>query len=108
MNSSKQLTSCSSNGLHEISRVSFKYVRWCAALLFLFHVCSAMGATTQFAGLWRNGSDGNYVYYGLSAASLLDLANQYHTNGLRLVNIHSYVDSGNRVWSAIWRGGSDS
>jgi murein DD-endopeptidase MepM/ murein hydrolase activator NlpD len=83
---------------------------WCGVAIssvFAFFV-PAVSATTQFAGLWRNGTDGNYVYYGLSAASLLDLANQYHTNGLRLVNIHSYLDGGNRVWAAIWRGGSDS
>ncbi len=65
-------------------------------------------AAAQFAGLWRAGSDANYVNYGLDAATLYNLANQYHTNGARLVSLRSYLDNGNRVWAAIWRGGSDA
>src|SRR5258708_23986992 len=60
----------------------------------------------QFAGLWRAGSDANYVNYGLDAATLYNLANQHHTNGARLVNIRSYLHSGDRLWTAISRGGA--
>ena len=60
----------------------------------------------QFAGLWRAGSDANYVNYGLDVPTLTTLVNQRFTNNLRVVSLRSYVDGGSRVWAGVWRSGS--
>jgi murein DD-endopeptidase MepM/ murein hydrolase activator NlpD len=71
---------------------------------------SSWGATaaTQFAGLWRPGNDANYVNVGLSPATLNNLLASRHTNGLRMVNVRTYVENGTRRWAGIWRSGSDA
>jgi len=64
--------------------------------LVMFSFAWSMPAV-QFAGLWRNGSDANYVDYGLDVPSLTTLVNQRFNNNLRMASLRSYVDGGSRV-----------
>jgi murein DD-endopeptidase MepM/ murein hydrolase activator NlpD len=60
----------------------------------------------KWAGIWHSGTDANYFSVNLTLAALGDLATTRHGQGLRIVDIETYVEGGQRKWAAIWRSGN--
>ena len=63
--------------------------------------------TRVWGGIWRSGSDAEYLYYDQTFAQL---ATQYSTrfaSNQRLVDIDTYVAGGTRYWAGLWRSGTD-
>jgi len=81
-----------------------------SSLIVLTLLCLAVqdARATLFAGLWRSGSDANYFSVGRSLSSFVELANQRHQQNLRLIQIRTYEENGQRKWAGIWRTGTDA
>jgi hypothetical protein len=65
-----------------------------------------MSDGTYFAALWETGTDANYYSIGLSLQKFGELATERHKKGLRLVDIETYFENGQRVWAGVWRAGN--
>ena len=65
------------------------------------------GSVRRWVGVWRAGSDGHYLWAGKNwkdfTAKWKELAGQ----GLRLVDVATYVESGERKFAGVWRAGTD-
>src|SRR5262249_44427080 len=60
----------------------------------------------KWAGIWRSGTDAEYLDAGLSLDQL-NAANDVHVSqNARLVDVETYVDVGVRRWAGLWRSGS--
>jgi hypothetical protein len=58
-----------------------------------------------FIGTFRAGTDGHYLLTGISRATLDAEWNRLSGVGLRLVDVSSYEDAGNRRYNAVFRQG---
>ena len=61
----------------------------------------------RYAGVWRSGSDGYYLWAGANWQNFLAKWNELGSQNLRLVDIETYTDGNNRLWAGVWRSGSD-
>lgn len=67
----------------------------------------ANDGSIRYSGVFRAGTDGYALYSGVSWGDFTthwtNLANQ----GLRLINIETYLEGGSRKYAGVWRAGSD-
>ncbi len=65
-----------------------------------------------YTGVWMSGGDANDAQNqfstGLDLNAFVQLANSKHAQGLALVNLRTYVESGTRKWVGVWRAGNDA
>jgi hypothetical protein len=78
----------------------------CATLAVADDIAPNQG--TLFSGIWVSGTDANYYEVGLTLQELKDHATTRHGQGLRIVDIETYVRDGARRWAAVWRSGTDA
>ena len=65
-----------------------------------------MGAL--FSGIWRAGSDGHYLWVNSSWSDFSAKWSTLSSQGLRLVDLDSYVSTGgSQLWAGVWRAGND-
>jgi hypothetical protein len=62
---------------------------------------------TSFIGAWRSGTDGHYLWQGSDWTHFQSKWNELSGQGLRLTDITTYVDGGQRLWAGVWRAGTD-
>ena len=62
---------------------------------------------TTFAGVWREGTDGYYLWEGVPWADFEKKWKELSKQNLRLVDLETWMDGKTRVWGGVWRGGSD-
>ena len=67
-----------------------------------FDVYTANGQTL-WAGVWRQGSDGYYLWIDASWANFIAKWSELAAQNLRLVGVRTY----NGLWAGIWRSGAD-
>ena len=70
-----------------------------------------MAGTTQFAGIWREGTDPGTDPYYLWVATWDSFAAKWgelSRTGLRLVDLDVTVESGVPLYAGVWRAGSDA
>jgi CubicO group peptidase (beta-lactamase class C family) len=65
------------------------------------------GGIRKYIGVWRAGSDGYYLWNGVDWNGFVAKWQELAPQGLRLVDMCSYVEDGTRKYLGVWRGGSD-
>jgi len=63
--------------------------------------------SNTYVGVWRAGTDGHYLWQGADWTSFQAKWNELSGQGLRLTDITTYLDGGQRKWAGVWRTGSD-
>ena len=62
---------------------------------------------TTFAGVWREGSDGYFLWEGVSWADFEKEWEKLSKQNLRLVDLETWTEGKTRKWGGAWREGSD-
>jgi hypothetical protein len=75
--------------------------------ILLLASISAEASGALYAGVWRSGSDGYYLWTGANWPSFFAKWNELASQNLRLVDIETYTEGNNRLWAGVWRSGSD-
>src|SRR6266704_2649220 len=78
----------------------------CATLAVADDIAPNQG--TLYSGIWVSGTDANYYEVGLTLQELKDHATTRHGQGLRLIDIETYMEGNQRVWAGVWRSGNDA
>src|SRR5712664_3429792 len=74
----------------------------------LLLVCApAANAQDSFAGIWRAGNDGHYLWVGDNWDSFNAKWEELAKQNLRLTVVKTYMDGGQRKYLGVWRAGSD-
>src|SRR5688572_155531 len=76
-----------------------------AALLF-----GALGearAEQRYSGVWESGGGGHFLWAGVSWNDFEDKWEELSGQGLRLIDIETYVEGGQRKYAGVWRAGND-
>src|SRR5260370_897807 len=84
--------------------------------LFSIVLCATIAAAddiapnqgTLYSGIWVSGTDANYYEAGLTLDALKTLAETRHKEGLRIIDLETYMVGAQRKWAALWRSGSDA
>ena len=88
-------------------RVALRLIPVLAAIALL-PLCSAVArAQEAFAGVWRAGNDGHYLWVGVGWDNFKAKWEELAKQNLRLVDLETYVDGGQRKYAGVWRSGSD-
>lgn len=64
-------------------------------------------AEQRFSGVWDGGGGGHYLWVGVDWESFEDKWEELATQNLRLVDLETYVEGGQRKYAGVWRSGSD-
>jgi len=79
-------------------------------LLQIFFAClfiQSVSAQSLYTGVWRQGSDGYYLWAGVDWDNFTTKWQALARQDLRLVDISTYVKDGKRLYNGVWRGGTD-
>jgi hypothetical protein len=76
-------------------------------LLLLFVLLTALQAQQLYTGVWRQGSDGYYLWSGVEWDNFNNKWKELGNQNLRLVDIETYTRGGKRLYSGVWREGKD-
>ena len=60
-----------------------------------------------WAGVWRSGSDGYYLWIDADQANFLAKWQELGAQGLRLIDFDVYTVNGRTLWAGVWRAGTD-
>jgi Bacterial tandem repeat domain 1 len=60
----------------------------------------------SYAGAWRAGTDGHYLWAGVDWANFNAKWNELSGQGFRLSRITTFLDGGQRRYTGVWRAGS--
>jgi hypothetical protein len=83
-----------------------KWSEWAAQNLRLVSIRHYNGL---WAGVWRGGTDAYGLWINADEASFLAKWNEWAGQNLRLVDFEvSTTTTGQRLWSGVWRGGTDA
>jgi hypothetical protein len=66
-----------------------------------------VNAANAFAGIWRGGSDGYYLWVNVNKNNFIAKWKELSGQNFRLVDIEVDSSSGTTFWSGVWRSGSD-
>ena len=84
-----------------------KYIIRLLPLMFIFISTIKTYSQDLYTGVWGAGTDGYYLYGGLTWN---DLVTKWQTLGgqnQRLIDVSTYVKDGVRLYNGVWRSGTD-
>ena len=61
----------------------------------------------RYIGVWREGTDGYYLWAGTDWKSFTDKWKELGKQNLRLIDIETSTENGQRKYTGVWREGSD-
>jgi len=78
-------------------------------LPLLLQVCvPAAHAQEAFAGIWRAGNDGHYLWVGDNWDGFKSKWEELGKQNLRLVDVETWGEGAQRKYAGVWRAGSDA
>jgi hypothetical protein len=63
---------------------------------------------TTFVGVWRAGNDAHYLWQGVHWTDFQAKWDELSGDGLRLTDVTTDVEGGQRKWAGIFRAGTDA
>ena len=87
--------------------VGRRYLIPCVVVVLLA-VCGAAEAQDAFAGVWRAGNDGYYLWVGSTWTDFEAKWKELSAKNLRLVDLDVYRDGNQLKFNGVWRAGSDA
>jgi murein DD-endopeptidase MepM/ murein hydrolase activator NlpD len=67
-----------------------------------------ISAQDLYTGVWRAGSDGYYLYGGLTWNQLVSKWQTLASQNQRLIDVSTFVRNGQRLYNGVWRAGTDA
>src|SRR5205809_3709569 len=82
-------------------------LRLLQVILACFFMCT-VSAQDLYTGVWRAGTDGYYLYGGLTWNQFVSKWQTLGSQNQRLIDISTYVEDGKRLYNGVWRSGTDA
>ena len=76
-------------------------------IIFACALITNLSAQDLYTGVWRAGTDGYALYGGLNWNDFVSKWQTLAKQNLRLVDISTYLENGNRYYNGVWRAGTD-
>jgi hypothetical protein len=82
---------------------------WGTALILAVSFLSggAAHAEQRYTGVWENGGGNHYLWVGSDWDGFVDKWEELAGQNLRLVDLETYVEGGQRKYAGVWRAGTD-
>jgi murein DD-endopeptidase MepM/ murein hydrolase activator NlpD len=76
-------------------------------LIFACLLTLTISAQDIYTGVWRAGTDGYYLYGGLTWDQLVSKWQTLASQNQRLIDVSTYEENGVRLYNGVWRAGTD-
>ena len=76
-------------------------------IVFAILLITKLSAQDLYTGVWRAGTDGYYLYGGLTWSAFVSKWQTLGSQNQRLIDISTYVKNGTRYYNGVWRAGTD-
>ncbi len=76
-------------------------------ILLICFLTSQSFAQDLYTGVYRAGTDGYYLYGGLTWSALVAKWQTLGSQNQRLIDVSTYVQNGQRLYNGVWRAGTD-